>query len=187
MKRTPPERIAWSVTFEPRLRAVAHALGQIVTAQLVVDLDGPAIGFKVSHYEHEVTRGTEPTAPPLKEIVEQANEPHNALMLIDSRDQLDPVSLRLPDAHRVGKKPDEHYRLVLALKAACEQAGAPYAETIAAANDVSPGVVYRWTAEANRRGIPTPADEQRSAAAAALAGLIRRPRSLADIVEGIEQ
>ena len=168
MKRSSDEGI-WE--FETRAGLVVRAwwaggselVDEHVVAYLAVDEVGPGIQLRVVRYEHNNMSGSA-TPPPLEQIEEFANEPANALWLIDKRDRLDRrlLPLRLPAVKRPGKKPDGFYGLVLVFKRMCELRNESFAHRIARDNDVTPNVVYRWVAEAKRRGITVDDDAERA-------------------------
>lgn len=125
-----------------------------IHAELVTELDAPALSFRVVNYRHWCMPGHTLTAPPLDEIMVFANRPFNAIELI-KQDKPPEVNWpkRLALANRSGRKPDHFYGMVLILRRNCERNGLPYAETIANENGVTPNVVFRWVAEAKRREI----------------------------------
>jgi hypothetical protein len=162
MKRTSDNRTAWRFDLEPGLVVVAVSGddSEVVRARMDYDRTASTLRFHVVEYSHSLSdpsaAGRPTGTPPLDLIEQSANQPDNAVYLIDTRRPAIRSALTrkvLPYAKRPGKKPDAFYAAVLIYKRECEQAGEPYAQQIAQDNGVTPGVVYRWVAEAQRREI----------------------------------
>lgn len=165
MTRPKDEGIPWRFEVQPLLQVKAECPGEVVTAQMAIDLDEPEFRFRTISYTHVLVEGgpAQPSAPPLDEIEAFANQPRNVVALFDQRARARPAieiaPMLLTDVKKPGKKPDSFYGEVLIYKRACEEVSTPFAERIARDNDVTAGVVYRWVQEAKRRGITIDDDE----------------------------
>lgn len=128
-----------------------------VDVQLEIDPDVDGIGIRLRTRQVTITYGkTSPRPlldlPAIEQLIERwANEPANALRLLDTRERN--ANLHLLGVQDRGKRQDWFYLHVLSARRECEKLGLPYAETIAKYNDVEPGTVYRWINEAKRRGL----------------------------------
>jgi hypothetical protein len=158
----------WELRAQPGLtvnasRTVAEGVGEGIEAQLAICYDEPTFRLHVVSYTRTVVGAVDETPDPRGLIERWANEPGNAVDLIDLRHTDVPTAafamMRLPDAKRPGKKPDDFYARVLIFKRMCENAGMPYGERLAEDNDVSVHTVFRWVNEAKRRGITLDDDE----------------------------
>ena len=151
--------------FEPRqgLVVMAYRTGrpdEHVLAQMFIEEHEGGIRLRVGRYEHNLTGGP-PSPPPLEQIEAFANQPTNAVFLIQTMDAPAAGTLPrfLPGVRVPGRKPNDFYGWVLIHKRACEERGDSYAHRIARDNNVTPNVVYRWVQEAKRRGISIDDDE----------------------------
>ena len=159
------EQGTWKFDVAAGLRVVGHRGGEQLVATLAIDDNADRLAFMVVRLEWagDGTSLAGRPAPDVATIESWASTPGAALALLDQRNTDEPVAgdplpMRLP-VHGSGRKPNSFYERVLFFKDLCYEHGLPYAERLAADNGVAPGVVYRWVAEARRRGLTAEGDQ----------------------------
>ena len=88
--------------------------------------------LQVARYEHNLEPGRHRRTPPLDQIEAFANQPTNAVFLVQTMDAPAAGTLPrfLPGVRQPGRKPNDFYGWVLIHKRACEERGDSYAHRI---------------------------------------------------------